>query len=182
MTEDTPLPEQVSNSFQQLKAVAAQLNAVSAELGKPIAHLEEALKRLNIGVATWVKIRGGSDQDGSYYFLEVGYAKVGSSWGFAVRERRGNEFDELEGGETWLFPNAPRVHRIEAVDKLPELLSQLTKEASETTEKLREKIAKAQQIASAFAEHHTTTGAKARTFEGKTGKDAALALLNDKRK
>jgi hypothetical protein len=182
MTEDAPLPEKVAHSFQQLKAVAGQLNAASGDLGKPIAALEEALKRLNLGVPAWVKIRGDNDQHGNYDYLDLGYAKVGSTWGIALRERYGNEYLEGESGETWLFANAPRVYRIAAVDKLPDLLAQLTEDARETTERLREKIAKAQEIASAFGEARVTGGAQARTLEGVTASDAARALARAQRR
>ena len=171
MTEETPIPDKVAESFRQLKAVAGELNTVSGELGKPIAALDEALKRLNLGVSAWVKIRGGDSEDGeNYWLLELGYAKVASSWGIAVRERRGCYTDETERGESWLFDNAPRHFRIEAVDLLPDLLAKLTTDASETTKRLKEKIGKAQQIAAAVGEPRVTA------------RDAARALAASQRK
>jgi hypothetical protein len=153
MAENESLPERVALSFLQLKAISEQLNAVSGELGKTITLLDEKLQRLNLGVPAWVKVRGGdSDSGENYWLLELGYAKVARNWGIAIRERSGSYLDASESGETWLFPNAPRVHRVAAVDKLPDLLAKLTLDATETAQQLREKIVAAQEVVAAFGE------------------------------
>ena len=150
--EDDPLPTKVSDSFQQLKAAAAQLNAVSDELGKPISALDAALQRLNLGVVTWVEIAGNFDGNtGDYWAREIGYAKLGSKWGIALRTRSGNAQDpDDEYGESWLFNDAPRALRVEAVDKLPEFLAELVKAANKTADEIKGKIGSAQQVVSAI--------------------------------
>lgn len=171
MTEDTPTPEKISQAFRDLKVAAAELNAVSDELGKPVSAIDLALKRLNLGVSAWVKVRGGDSPDGEdYWYLELGYTKLRSTWGIAVRERHGSYLDESVSGDTWLFSEAPRAFRLEAVDKLPELLAKLIEDANETTKKLRDKIGKAQQIAAALSEPRFSS------------RDAARALAQRQRK
>lgn len=182
MTEDTPTTDRVADSFQQLKAVAAELNAVSGELGKYIAALDEGLQRLNLGVQAWVTIREFEERDGNYWRLQLGYAKVHRTWGIALSEVRGSYTDESCDEETWLFANAPRPHRVDAVDKLPDLLSTLIELARKTSAELREKIAKAQQIAAAFRAPRPSAAAQARALEETTAGDAARALLKAQRK
>ena len=46
---------------------AATLNAVSDELGKPVSVIEAALKKLNLGVSTWVVCVGEMDQQTGDY-------------------------------------------------------------------------------------------------------------------
>jgi hypothetical protein len=100
-----------------------------------------------------VKIKGGDSENGeNWWFLELGYAKVARAWGIAIRERAGCYLDESESGETWLFANAPRIHRVAAVDKLPDLLAKLIEDASETAKKLREKMTAAKEVVAAFGE------------------------------
>jgi hypothetical protein len=157
MTDDGSLPAKVSASFQQLKAAATQLNAISDKLGKSISALDAALQRFNLGVETWVRISTYSEDDGNYYFREIGYAKVGPKWGIALRTRQGHaEYPEGEHLEQWLFNDAPRALRVDAVDKLPELLEGLVKTASTTTEKIKDKIDLAQQVVAAIADSGPT--------------------------
>ena len=61
MPKKIPTPLDVSLAFRDLKVAAGELNAVSDELGKPVTKLDQALKRLSLGVSTWVKIRGQDD-------------------------------------------------------------------------------------------------------------------------
>lgn len=175
MTDDAPLPEKVAHAYELLQAAAADLNAVSGELGKPISKIEETLQRLNLGVSTWVPIRGGDSDDGdTFWFLEVGYAKISNRWGVAIRTRRGSYSLEEEHTDPWLFENAPRRFRGEAVSKLPELLTELTNAATKTRDELRERVGEAQQIAKAFGPK-VTAGAQARALEA-TGKASARAV------
>jgi hypothetical protein len=145
------IPDNVSSSFQQLKAVAAELNAVSGELGKTITTLDAALQLLNLGISTWVRITGAiNEENGDFWAREIGYAKVGPRWGISLRTREGNARDHDEVIEKWLFSDAPRPLRIEAVDMLPALLEGLIKEATSTVEKIKGQIGYAQQVVAAI--------------------------------
>ena len=135
-----------------LEAAATLLNAVSDELGESIATLDLALKRLNLGISTWVPMAGRDDEGtGWFSWRELGYAKIGSKWGISLRTRSGfYDADDSGSYEEWLFNDAPRALRIEAVDKLPELLEGLTKAASTTTTKIKDKIGRAEQVVAAI--------------------------------
>jgi hypothetical protein len=147
--------EDLSDSFAKLKDVAAQLNAASDELLLPISALDGALKRLNLGVSTWVRIAEETIRD-HHWSLELGYDKVGSTWGLSIRE---TDSDSPHGAQSpadevkvWLWPNAPRSYRVEAVEHLPSLLLWLRAAASGMTEKVRASSAKAKEMAATFGE------------------------------
>jgi hypothetical protein len=129
MKEEVPLPEKISASFQQLAAAATELNAVSDELGKAIGTLDGVLQHLNLGVSTWVKVSAWTDDNNGFYTnRDLGYAKEGSKWGICLRIRQGVfGCEDEEQYESWLFNDAPRALRVDAIDKLPDLLEQLIK-------------------------------------------------------
>ncbi len=144
----------ISNSYKQLSAAASELNAVSDELGKFVAALDSALKRLNLGIATWLRLESREDGSGNYAKRDLGYAKVGSKWGIALRMMTGNHnaVDESNNVEEWLFNEAPRALRIEAVEKLPDLFESLVKEAESATRQIRSKTQHAQALAAVLGE------------------------------
>jgi hypothetical protein len=121
-------------------------------LSKPIAAIDGALKALNLGVSTWLEFAGEVDHDlGRFWERSIGYAKVSGKWGIAIRTVAGDFGDEPES-EYWPFSEAPRAYRLQAVDKVPELLEQLVTAADETANKLKEKIVHTTQIAQAIAQ------------------------------
>ena len=148
--EEIPLLERVASYYSQLSTVAADLNAVSDELGKSIAEIDAGLKKLNLGIATWVTIHGGdgSPCDDSFWSQDIGYAKVSSKWGISLRTIDG-QYSDPDRAETeeWLFNDAPRSLRLEAIDKIPELLEKLSKEAVKTTKNIRARLNEAQAVA-----------------------------------
>jgi len=150
--EKAPLLERVASYYTQLSTVAADLNAVSDELGKSIAEIDAALKKLNLGISTWVTIHGddSSPYDDSFWNRDIGYAKVSSKWGISLRTVNG-QYSDPDRAETeeWLFNDAPRSLRLEAIDKIPELLEQLSKEAVKTTKNIRARLSEAQAVAEA---------------------------------
>ena len=150
--EVIPLLERVAGYYSQLSTVAAELNTVSDELGKPISEIDAALKKLNLGITTWVTIRGGEGEhqldDYTFWSRDLGYAKVASKWGISLRTVTGDQHcpfpDEIE---EWLFNDAPRSLRIEAIDKIPELLEKLSQDAVKTTEDIRARLGEVQAVA-----------------------------------
>jgi hypothetical protein len=123
----------------RLSASAAVLNAVSDELSKPIAQIDAALKALNLGVTAWVEFAGQIDHNaGQFWDRSIGYTKVSGKWGIAISTSSGSFGDEPDE-ELWLFGDAPRSYRLEAVDKLPELIEKLVGAADETAVKLKDK-------------------------------------------
>jgi hypothetical protein len=152
MTDDTALPENVSASFQRLAAAAAELNAASDELGKTICALDAAIKPLNLGLPTWVPVVEYEDPDGGGFESRyIGYGKINGKWGIALSIVSGNRFSDARTDQEWLFTDAPRDLRIEAADKLPQLLEGLIDTASAATKTIGEKTAQAQRVVAAVS-------------------------------
>jgi len=151
-TERESLSAKVQSSYQQLSKVAADLNAVSDELGKSIAELDAALKKLNLGVTTWIQVQlvrdpQTADFEGDY----LGYAKVGGKWGIALRKTSGNyNYAPDEPPEEWPFNEGPRELRLEAIEKIPELLNKLSEAATKMAANVRDRLGEAQQVAEAI--------------------------------
>lgn len=147
----TPV-KRVQDSYKQLSMAAASLNSASDGLGKAISKLDAALNRLNLGVSSWVTLsEGDGNQQGQswWWARQFGYAKVRDKWGVALRTRSGDE-SHPEGGvseEAWLYNDAPRWMRAEAVGKIPELLETLLKQVQETTKGIEQKTAQAMELA-----------------------------------
>jgi hypothetical protein len=145
----------ISASYKQLTAAATELNAVSDELGKFVTALDVALRKLNLGIATWLRLESREDGSGNYTKRDLGYAKIGSKWGIALRTMSGNHNSLEESNvEEWLFNDAPRALRIESVEKLPDLFESLVKEADAATRQIRTKTHRAQQLATALNEQN----------------------------
>ena len=155
--QDAQLRERVSVTFEKLAASAAELNAVSDEIAKPIHAIDAALQKLNLGVSAWVRVVGGDDHpDGDFWWdRSIGYDKVDRRWGIAIRARSGYS-DRLEE-DVWRFDAAPRSYRLEALDKLPELLEQLVDTASKTAKALKSKITVAEQVATTISQMASST-------------------------
>jgi hypothetical protein len=150
---ESPHTDRVSAAFQRLVSAAAELNAASDEFAKPVGAIDAALKKLNLGVAAWVPFAGVHDSGtGDYWERSVGYSKVGGRWGISIRSVEGNYDDDPTEYEEWLFSDAPRVLRLDAVEKLPDLLERLTTEAAQTAEKLRKRVDKVNQVAKAISQ------------------------------
>jgi hypothetical protein len=150
---DYTLVERVTDSFTRLSSAAKDLNKVSDDLGKAIAAIDSVLQMLNLGVPTWVQIHGATSQynGDDYWTRDLGYAKVGSRWGIALRTVDGCHSDPEAGQvESWLFNDAPRWIRVEGIHKIPELLDELIKRTKETTETVKSKIDEANTLAGAL--------------------------------
>ncbi|HEX4542489.1 MAG TPA: hypothetical protein VH114_04925 [Candidatus Acidoferrum sp.] len=150
---DYTLVERVTDSFTKLSLAAKDLNKASDELGKAITGIDSVLQMLNLGVPTWVQIHGGEDQytGDEYWSHDLGYAKVGNRWGIALCTRKGYNSDpDQEEAESWLFNDAPRWLRVQAIHKIPDLLEELIKNTTETTQKVKSKIDEANTLAGAL--------------------------------
>ena len=145
-----PVLERVSVAFEKLAASAAELNAASDEIARPVSAIEAALQRLNLGVPAWTTFRSiphYSDDNHEYYEIcYVGYAKVSQKWGLAICHT--NSVDgETVSEQEWRFNDAPRELRLEALEKLPELLETLANTADSTAAELRQRIVLTRQVA-----------------------------------
>jgi len=145
-----PPSERISATlFKDLANSSARLNSGSDELAKAIGPIDAALKKLNLGVPAWHEYRGSKDPDpdGDYSYHSIGYAKVQGKWGLALSKDSGNIYSETDNYEEWLFNDAPRSMRIEALDHIPDLLEQLVKESNQAAEALQKKAKQAHELA-----------------------------------
>jgi hypothetical protein len=150
-TKSESIANGVESSYLALSGVASELNAISDELGKPVAEIDAALKKLNLGITAWVKFNGWEDTvSATYYAEEIGYSKVDGKWGIAVRTISGdmNNPDE-ERREEWIFNEAPRKMRLAAIGGIPGLLNRLSEEAVETTNKIKDRLVEVREVADA---------------------------------
>jgi hypothetical protein len=144
--------DRITAAFALLTESARQINAVSIELLRSIASLEDAINRLNVGVACWTEFNEGSD--GAYWWREsIGYADVNGKWCIAIQKSQGSEYDpERSSEKTYEFNHAPRYMRVKAVDKLPDLIEALVKATDATTERLQKKVTPTRDLAVAVNE------------------------------
>jgi len=132
--------DRVQKSIQQFPAVASSLNTATDQLGKSVGQLDAVLKKFSLGIPTWVSFNRQSDDNADWYYSEeLGYAKIGGKWGVAVRTveynpgRRDNDVAE------WLFSEAPRLLRVQAIEKIPELLQAMLESAGDMSKRIAEK-------------------------------------------
>ena len=144
---EKPLPTSIQQSFAQLASAADELNAASNELGFVIAKIERVLQGLNVGVPAWVSFQVGEDSP-RWWSDDLGYAKIHNNWGLAIRSQSGDyQYPEHDHTREWAFSESPRLLRVAATRVLPDLLDELTKQAQETTTKVRGKIEAASEFA-----------------------------------
>lgn len=151
-SEQNSLTERVESSYRKLSSAASELNSVSDELGKCVSEMDASLKKLNLGVAIWVMIRGNQD-DTSFWSEQLGYQKVSGKWGIALRTLsgfHGNEDDTKD--EWWLFNDAPRSLRLSAIEKIPELLEKLSDEASRVAGQISKSLADVKEVTAVLSE------------------------------
>lgn len=147
-SKEESLTVRVSSAYKQLSTAASELNRVSDELGKFVGALDAALKKLNLGISTWIRLDSREDGLGNYSKRDLGYAKIGGRWGIALRTMTGNHnTPDISNVEEWLFNEAPRTLRIESVEKLPDLFEGLIKEAEAATAQIRSRTTQAQHLA-----------------------------------
>ncbi len=142
--------ERLASAYKRLAASAEVLNAASDEFSKPILELETALEKLNVDLITWERVVGGRDDDDNYWGRDVGYTMVDGKWRLVIRAVTGNDRVDMHDVEQWAFNEAPRSYRIEALDKLPDLLEGLTKNADKTAKKLKETTVEVRDLAVAL--------------------------------
>jgi hypothetical protein len=112
--------------------------------------LDAALKKLHLGVSTWVTLASNEDQTGCWWTRDVGYAKVGDKWGIALRKAAGDGGNpDYDTEEKWLFNDGPRWMRAEGSKKVPELLEALLKEAQNTTKLFKDRSTLVYELATA---------------------------------
>ncbi len=141
----------IQTHFHALSTAATSLNIASDELTKVVGVLDEALKKLNVGLTAWVPFLRWSCEPPEYDEEQIGYCKINSKWGIAIRRVAGDySTDEGSVEGPWLFNDAPREMRLRAVDKIPEMIEALSTEASKTTKRVLEKTKEVRDLASSI--------------------------------
>lgn len=160
MSEDSLKPAQrlsdrAATAYKQLVASSATLNGETDEFARTVSSLDDALGKLGLGVECWVRFEtwGGPDPMISIHH-EIGYARVSRQWGIALRSLTEHDSGDpnYDDEERWLFNDAPRIHRIAAIEKVPELLEELVKKAGAAVKKVQTSKAQARNILDAIRE------------------------------
>ena len=137
-----------SESFQQLAQTASLLNAQTVRLAKVVDSLDEALKKLNLGVSAWILVTSWSTDLNDFDEEWFGYTKLKDKWGLAIKLVSGNLQHIDEASESILaFSDSKRETRIRAVKHIPDLLIELNKQAAMMTTSLAAETAAAEDIA-----------------------------------
>jgi hypothetical protein len=145
----------VDAALKQLASISHTLNEVSDQLSKHLVEVESALSAYKLGVSAWVELRkekelSEPDNDGRRYeftYVEMlGYGKYKGKWGLLAASYCEETF-EGEFDQQHFLRDAPRETRLAAVEKLPNLLTALTKEAAQVAEEAAKKAEEARQIA-----------------------------------
>ena len=152
MTSSDAKLEKVETHFKALSSVASSLNIASDELTRVVGVLDEALKKLNVGLTAWVSFVRWTCAPDEYDEEQIGYSKVDGKWGIAIRRIWGdNTAGEGNIQGPWLFNDAPREMRLRAVDKIPEMIEALSSEADKTTKSVEEKTEEVRKLAAVIA-------------------------------
>ncbi len=161
MTSSDAKLEKIQTHFKALSAVALSLNTASDELTKAVTILDEALKKLNVGLTVWVTFRSRAVEEWEFDDDQIGYAKVQGKWGVALRHLWGDhQLDTYDDEGPWLFNDAPRELRLGGVEKIPDVIETLAKAAFDTTKKIQEKTKDVRALAGAITS--VTAEAKAK--------------------
>lgn len=152
MSEGPSRSERLASAYKRLVASAEVLSTESSEFAKPIERIDAFLSTLNLRLITWQKVVGGEDEYDNYWSRDVGYARVRGEWRLAIRTVRGNHGSDDHDVEQWPFTEAPPSYRIEALERLPDLLEELIKNTDKTAKKLKETTVEARELATALTE------------------------------
>jgi hypothetical protein len=159
----------IQTHFQTLSEVAFTLNSASDELTKAVGILDEALKKLNIGLMVWVDYASHDGEPWEYDDEQIGYCKVNGKWGLSLQRLWGDNQSDNHGSEgPWLFNDAPREMRLKSVDKIPDVIERLGKEASDTAKRVEEKTKQVRELAAAITEPEGERNGTALTAVGIT--------------
>jgi hypothetical protein len=142
--------ERVQRAVQQLPTVAAALNAATDALGNSVSKLDALLKKFSLGVPTWVSFSSHRGDEG-YYKEDIGYSKLNGRWGIAIRTVSGDFANPDDDIEQWPFNDAPRLLRVNAVEKIPELLDALIEKSEEMTKAIAVKAGEVDALTKAMS-------------------------------
>ena len=89
---------------------------------------------------------------GNWWSRELGYTRVRDVWGVALKTASGNYGNDEHDDETiYLFKDAPRWMRLEAVASIPDLLEALLNTTRETIDRAKKATTRLTEFATAMA-------------------------------
>jgi hypothetical protein len=149
--KQSAVPSKLSSVAKELFDSAYELNKESDRLTQAVAPFNEFFKKLNIGISFWFKWIETESNSGN----AIGYARVNGKWGIAIKhfENDGPKSAKPDAPkyaeEVWLFDNAPRWMRVDAIAHLEDVV----RIGLERTEEMRGKVIRATDKAASIAEH-----------------------------
>jgi hypothetical protein len=154
--------DRLQNSLQELTSSANKLNSLSDELNKQVSDVESAVNKIGIGLSANVNTETWSDERGEKYDIwRICYEKHAGKWGFTIEHLWGHEgFEDSAESETWAFKDAPREHRLRAVEKIPDLIDALVKKSNEFATDVSTVMSYAQGLAAAFTKQDAVVSKK----------------------
>jgi len=143
-------------TLKHLATLSEDLNRASDALSKQITSVEEALNGLKLGVWAWVEISRYVDAESVTSGgkpLEVmrteqlGYGKHRGKWGLLYSI----DLDE-DPDMTTIMPlrDAPRMEKLAAVEKIPDLIQKIESNAHEVMERANDQAGKVGAVAAAL--------------------------------
>jgi len=148
----------VEASLKQLSLLSKSLNEASDELSKQISAIESAVNQFKLGIWAWVREPilteselSDPDAEGKRfelnYHYQLGYGKHNGKWGLLV-----SYFWEANDEDTKIefLRDTSREIRINAIDKIPDLLDILAKDMSRLTQETSKKASEAKELAAAL--------------------------------
>lgn len=137
-------------SLKDLARLSRELNDASDALSDQIAEVEAALNELKLGVRGYVKIRSNTSVESGIEVTDsqyLGYAKCRGKWCLTLVDAS----DKYPDQDSEIpLREAGRTDRMEAVEKLPELIRKLEAETKRLVDQARSKAAKVESFAEAL--------------------------------
>src|SRR5580704_1252248 len=123
--------ERVLETFPKLQIASKILNEESDKLNQSADGFNAALKKLGLGITSWYAFEEGKVENAAYsWSKEIGYTKISSKWGLAIRTISHDWSYPEPDVETWTFADASRLLRIKAAPHIPDLLEKLLDDAT----------------------------------------------------
>lgn len=120
MSSESLIPD-----LRNLKDAARELNAVSDRLNFEIAHIDDALKAMHLGLQTWVTLSADSQ-------VKLGYSRVEGVWCICIYGCSAED----GASKQWAFSKAPRHLQHKAIALLPNLLQNMVAAAQAMTTRM----------------------------------------------
>ena len=134
-----PAPVESPVPLEALSQTSRTVNEASKRLSTSVDKLNEALKKLNLGIPVWLPYCTGGTENGSIVETEeLGYAKVKGTWGISLRQTiEGLSADD--DVTEWPFNSAPRDMRLRSAPFFRKMLEALNEESIKQAKIIQER-------------------------------------------